>query len=70
MFIAHGMHKYLKPQRGNMCSLPESQIRRIKRIARRRDPLYLAPEGRYVYSTRHAQISLEPVLKRKILPKS
>ena len=27
---------------------------RIGRIARRRERLYLAPAGRYVYSTRHA----------------
>ena len=32
-----------------MCILSESRIKRIVRITRRRDRLYLAPEGRYVY---------------------
>ena len=43
-----------------MCSLSESRIRPIKRIARRRVRLHLAPEGRYVYSTRHTPNILSP----------
>ena len=52
MFIENGIHKYLKPQKGDMSHLPESRIRRIEQIARRRDPLYLAPAGRHVYRKR------------------
>ena len=40
-----------------MSYLSESQI---GRIARRRERLYLAPAGRYVYSTRHAPNTLKP----------
>ena len=44
MFIAHGITKYLKPQRGDMFIEVES----VK---------FLAPAGRYVYSTRDTQTS-------------
>ena len=30
VYSTHGIHKYLKPQRGDRCSLSESQIRPIQ----------------------------------------
>ena len=57
VYRKRGIHKYLKPQRGDMCALSQSRIRRIER---RRERLYLAPEGRHVYSTRHTQITKAP----------
>ena len=49
MFIAGRHTNILKPQRGDRCALSEPRGR-IERMARRRKRLYLAPEGRYVYS--------------------
>ena len=50
MFIAGRHANILKPQRGDRCALSEPRIGRIERMARRRKRLYLAPEGRHVYS--------------------
>ena len=61
MFIARGMHQIHKSPRGATGALCLNRgLKRIERIARRRERLYLAPEGRHVYSTRHAPNTTKP----------